>query len=92
MFNGRKCQIRLIDPFFFGMYLVSLRLTFNLRFNLEVNEDCEGQNLTNCYKGSLWKRNWAHVPNMYIENHPLVKLALRCLILSSNSDCLRIIK
>ena len=48
-----------IDPFFSVMYFVSLRLSFNLRPNLDVREYCEGQKLVKCYNGSLWKSNYA---------------------------------
>ena len=54
--------MKLIDPFFFLMYFVRLRLTFNLRPNLEAKEYCEDQNLAKCLNGSLWAPGFCRMP------------------------------
>ena len=40
VFKGRKVPNMLIDPFFFVMYFVTLRLSFNLIPKLEANKYC----------------------------------------------------
>ena len=52
--QGQKCAKHADRPLpsFFMMYFVSLKLTFNLRPNMDY---CEGHNLAKCFNGNMEK-------------------------------------
>ena len=60
--RAEKCQNMQTDPSFFVLYLFSLRLAFDVRPNMEVNDYCAGQNLAIMLKWKPMESNNASGP------------------------------